>query len=229
MHLLLLLTVLTAKPNPYLAQAKVFFQGGDYKQCLKRIEQAQKWESSLEDQVDVALYSGLCNFQLRKTKEAETDFKLALSLDPNAKLPPLTSPKVASLFESLRPKRDEVAEPPPPPPPQPKPAEPAPEAKLEPRPTEQPPVELREDEPPKRRVPIGGIVLGAVTIGSAIAASFLGLGAQSRDNEARMAQFQSDAAELREEASTSALLANAFWVVTGVAAIAAVILLILGK
>lgn len=227
----LVLLLLAAKPNPYLAQAKVFFQGGDYKQCVKRIEQARKWESSPEEQVDVAIYGGVCNFQLRKTKQAEEDFARALKLDPTAKLPPLTSPKAAAVFESLRPKEPIAAasQPPPPPPLQSPPSQPPPPPPplVSPQPPPPPPSEAFEapperrpvavdEQPRKSRVSVGGIVLGslgAVSIGFGL---WMGITAQSKDNEARAQEFQSDAAGARGGANAFALLANAAYFIAGV-------------
>lgn len=235
----LLLLLLAAKPNPYLAQAKVFFQGGDYKQCLKRIEQAQKWDSSVEEQVDVAIYSGLCNFQLRKTREAETDFKLALQLDAHAKLPPLTSPKAAALFEAQRPKepqREEkaaavVEEPPPataPPPPSSEPSRVLP-ARSEPQDPAPDVSEAVAVEPSPRRVPVGGIVTSGLALGALTTGLFFGLNTVSLDGRSKQAEFQSDAVMLRRDAGGSALIANIAWVAAGALLVTAVVLFIVGR
>jgi tetratricopeptide (TPR) repeat protein len=236
---LLVLLLLSAKPNPYLAQAKVFFQGGDYKQCLKRIEQAQKWDSSVEEQVDVAIYSGLCNFQLRKTKEAETDFKLALQLDAKASLPPLTSPKAAALFEAQRPKAPQSEEkaaavvedpvpaaPPPPPSSEPSrvlPARSAPEAAADDA------TEAGVVEPSPRRVPIGGIITSGLALGGLTAALFFGFNTVSLDRRSKDAEFQSDAVMLRKDAVGSAFITNIAWIAAGALLVTAIVLFIVGR
>ena len=234
----LLLMLLAAKPNPYLAQAKVFFQGGDYKQCLKRIEQAQKWDSSLEEQVDVAVYSGLCNFQLRKTKEAEADWKLALSLDAQAKLPPLTSPKAVALFEAQRPK-SEAPPPPPvvadekPPPPPPPTSEPPPRLVPQRSEPEEPPAETaaveEQEQPSGRRVPVAGIIVGSASLVTMSIGVFFGLNTLGLDAKSKAAEFQSDAAKLRDDARGSALLANIGYAVAGGLLVTAIIFFIVGR
>lgn len=220
----LVLMLMAAKPNPYLAQAKVFFQGGDYKQCLKRIEQAQKWDSSLEEQVDVAVYSGLCNFQLRKTKEAEADLGLALKLDPAAKLPPLTSPKAAALFDSLKPKEVQRAEDPAPPPPAKE--EPVAAAPVD-TPAPEPAVHVDEPPPPARSgFPVAPVIIGGLGVVSVGLAAYFGATARMQDTQSRAAEFQSDAISLRQTASTWALTANLLYAAAGALLITALIIFI---
>jgi hypothetical protein len=223
---LLLLLALAAKPNPYLAQAKVFFQGGDYKQCLKRVDQAQKWDSSEAEQAEVALYSGLCHFQLRQTKEAETDFALALRIDPRLTLPPLTSPKAVSLFESLRPKEEPAATTATAPPPKEEPRPPPPAAEPTATPTPEPHAEPAPAPAvtASSHVPITPFIVAGLGVIAAGVGVFFGVSAVSSDNQARMATFQSDAISLRHSAEGSAAAADITYAFAGVALATAVIL-----
>ena len=222
----LLTLLLAAKPDPYLAQARVFYQGGEYKSCLKRLEQAEKWDNSIDEQADVALYNGLCKFLARRASEAEADFALALKLKPTIELPPLTSPKVVAMFNAIP-----RAAPDPTPTPKEKPDD-AP--RVVERPAEQPasltpatgPEESPNEElsqPPPRGVPVVPIVLGGAAVVSLTVASFLGLQASSADREARAAPFQSDAIAARQRADGAALGANLAFATAGALGIAGVI------
>ena len=197
--IVLALIALTAQPNPYLVQAKLFQQSGDYRQCIKRIEQAQKWESSREEQLDLAIYGGLCDFALLKTKEAELEFKLALTIDPTAKLPPFSSPKAVALFESLRPK---VAE--------------------------QKPVEVQQPPPalapaPSRRISLVPVVSAVISFAALGVGIGLGVSAASVQTQAKEAVFQNEAFALKQSANGQALGANISYGLAGAALAAAVI------
>jgi hypothetical protein len=236
---LLLLALAAVKPNPYLAQAKGFFHGGEYKQCLKRIEQAQRWESSVEEQVEVAIYSGLCNLQVRNAKEAESDFALALKLDPNVHLPPLSSPKAFALLESLRPQAAQPAtqEPPKEQPPQEQPPKEQDEiAPVTPSPRDarrrvaepesaKPPVEATEPVV-SRHVPVLPFVVAGISlVGFGIGAGF-GASAHSLDAQAQAAVFQSDAVAMHGQAQTSATVANVCFALASAVALTALVLFI---
>ena len=228
-----LLIALAAQPNPWLTQAKLYQQSGDYKQCLKRLEQARNWESSREEQVEIALYGGLCAAALLKTKDAEAEFKRALALDPSAKLPPFSSPKVVAMFEALRPPPSPAAAP-----------EPAP-ASPEPAPEAQPPApalaapevvpapandELREaPPPPPRRAPVVPLMVGGVAVAALGVGLGLGVNASSVGGRADAAEFQSDAYQLRQSAEASALGANAAYGIAAAAAVAALVLFLVTR
>jgi hypothetical protein len=97
--------------NPYLSQAKVFYQGLEYEKCVQRLEQATRWNSSSTEQSEIELLAGICKFQLGKPHEEITDhFRLALQIDPDVRLPAMVSPKIQSLFQqaggSTKPKDD---------------------------------------------------------------------------------------------------------------------------
>ena len=220
----LLFTVLAAQPNPYLVQVKLFQQSGDYKSCLKRIEQAQKWESSREEQLDIAIFAGLCNFALLKTKEAENEFTIALQIDPAAKLPAFSSPKVVALFESLRPKQATVAPVPAPTPPQPSTST----STSTPAPTPSPAPAVVEAPRPAAastsHVPLVPIIAGGVGLASLAVGVALGVNAGSLQNQANAATFQIDAYQMKQSANGSAIASDIAYAVAGAALIAAVIL-----
>lgn len=88
-------------PNPYLAQARVFYQGLEFERCLQRLNQAVDRESTVREQAEIALYAGLCNAQLGNFEEAEPHFSRALELDRTLELPPYTSPKIEALFKEV--------------------------------------------------------------------------------------------------------------------------------
>jgi tetratricopeptide (TPR) repeat protein len=217
--LLLALTAAAAsKPNPYLAQAKVFFQGGEYKQCLKRLEQAEHWDSSVAEQAESAMYNGLCKFNLRRATEAKDDFALALKLDPKIQLPELTSPKIVQLFESIPRPEPEAA----PAPAEPAPAkvaksdapvaDPAPRAAPVPAPANESPTVVEQKESPSR---VGPIVLGAGALVAVVLGGVLGEVASNTDLSARSAHFQSDAISLHHSAEGQALGANISYAAAG--------------
>ncbi len=246
---LFVLIALAAQPNPYLVQAKLFQQSGDYKQCLKRIEQAQKWDSSREEQVDIAVYSGLCNYALLKTKEAETEFKLALSIDPAAKLPPYTSPKVVGFFEALRPKATAKVEPAKVEPAKVEPAKVEPAkvepakveparvepakvepAKVEPAKVEPAKVESAKTQPePRRRTPLLPFVIGGVSLAALAAGIAFGVQASSLHSRADAERVQVNAFSLQQSATTFSIAANAGYAIAGAALITAVIVFFMAR
>ncbi len=88
-------------PNPYLGQAKVFYQGLEFEKCLQRLSQAHRWSSTPEEAVEIELYGGLCSYNLGKEARALERFAAALQLDPQAQLPAMTSPKIVELFRTV--------------------------------------------------------------------------------------------------------------------------------
>ena len=127
--MLILAVVLAASgPNPFLAEARVHYQALDYSRCLKRLDQAGIWKSTLEEEAEVALYRGLCRFGQGNEAQAQGDLELALKLSPTVALPPYSSPRLRELFAAARtragveerppdlPKQAELPKPEPPPP-----------------------------------------------------------------------------------------------------------------
>lgn len=209
------------KPNPYLAQARVFYQGAEFKKCVERLKQAERFESSQQERAEVALYQGLCRFYLKKPVEAEADFERALQLDVTTELPAASSPKIVEVWKRVRARYPLPVAPPPPPvvvaPEKPTvtvlvPAEPPPPA----------PVVVEAE--PQRPLPVAPFVVGGLAVAAGIAAATFGLLANSNDIAARTASFQSDAIAQRRQAETFALVANVSWGVAAASGITALVL-----
>lgn len=214
------------KPNPYLAQARVFYQGAEFKKCLDRLKQAEKWDSTVREQAEVSLYQGLCRFYVKKVAEAESDFVRALELDPTLELPAATSPKIVEVW-----KRARAVVPAPEPPAPPPVAVADPEPVVTPPPRAPAPTEVAATPTPEAppRVPVLAITSGGVAVAASIAAVSFGLIANSNDATARSATFQSDAITSRSRAETFALVTNVSWGVAAAAAVTALVLLLLQR
>lgn len=216
------------KPNPYLAQAKVFYQGGENKKCLERVAQGQKWESSTPELAELALYAGLCGFNPKKPKNAELDFLRALQTDPTIELPAATSPKIAEVWNRVR---EKVPRPAPPVAPplvtqkEPEPVRPPPPAVEPPPPA--PPIVV--EAPPARGPPVAGLVVSGVAVVAVGVAVTFGLLANSNNTASQRASFQSDAIAFRRMAESQALVANVSYVGAGVAALTGLLLFFLQR
>lgn len=225
------------QPNPYLSQAKVFYQGLEYEKCLTRLDQATKWNSEPNEEVEVQLYFGLCNFNMGNADEAKRRFELALKLDGNLQLPPYTSPRISELFETSRKRIAARAKPVEDKPlvVDPKKTSPKVEEKkvaaadvptkveLTPAPvvaTEQKPEFVGQSDGPNLVLPLA---LGGTAALAAGAGAFLGLQAKSAESEANAARFESEAFAASNRASSNAMLANVAFAVAGAALIGAVV------
>jgi hypothetical protein len=225
--------LLAAQPNPYLAQAKVLHQGLDYEKCLRRLEQATRWENSHTELAEIELYSGLCAFGVGKVNDAREHFDLALKIEPDLKLPPLLGPKLTELFERARARhrgieRPADSKPPPPPPPQPtpapveaKPVAPAPPPAV---PVEARPLEAEAAPEPKPHRFVAPLLVGGVALVSGGFASYFGYTAKTLETRTKdPSAFESDSIAWARQAKDDALISNLCWAVAGVALIAAVI------
>ncbi len=202
--------------NPYLLQAKVFFQGLDFEKCLKRLEQAGKWQNTTEQLADVELYVGLCELALGNEKDAMDHFEVACSIDENLSLPPLQGPKVTAVFEKARAKAKVLST---------KPALPSPTSdspaltKL----TPDNPSRFIETTAPTERHLVVPIVIGATAIAAAGVATYFGLQAKSLELQANAARYESDAVSMGREARTNALAANVAFGIAGAATVTAIV------
>lgn len=87
--------------NPYLAKAKVFYEGLEYEKCVQRLEQAARWPGVTTAQsAEIELFSGICKFNLAQPDEdVREHFRLALTINPRLALPSLVSPRLEQLFK----------------------------------------------------------------------------------------------------------------------------------
>lgn len=194
--------------NPYLEQARAFYEEVQYEQCVQRAQQAQRQSTEEDEQVQISLYLGLCQFSLGREAAAREAFSRALSLDRDAALPPFTSPKAVKLFEELK---DAL------------PSEPA-VAEDTPRKVELTPA-VKEVQPPPpvvARAPaqsrVVPAVLGGVAVASAGAGTLFLVRARALEQQANAEPFESTAYELGASARSNM---TAAWIGFGVATAAA--------
>ncbi len=87
--------------NPYLSQAKVYYQGLEYEKCLQRLDKAANWKSAKSELAEIEIYNGMCKFNLGRRDDVADHFTLALQIDPEAKLPAFTSPKLVQIWNPI--------------------------------------------------------------------------------------------------------------------------------
>ncbi len=219
--LLLAGTARADEPNPFLQQAKSFYEQVKYEKCAQRLEQAVQWKSTAAELVEIELYAGLCQFNLNALRDAREHFELALKLNPAATLPPYSPPKAVSLFKSIAQARpvEEVAPPvehpaEEPPPPEAVAAAPAEVASAAPPPP--PPPTLVPSEralPPAAATevfrPVPKLTIG-LGVGAGVAAgvgTFLIVQAQAQARDANRQVFEQVRKERGDEAVASATAA----------------------
>lgn len=205
--------------NPFVAQAKGLYQKLEFEKCLKRLDQAGRWDNSKRELAEIELYAGLCLLGLGNEKEAVERLEMALKLDRQVELPPLVSPKVSTLFDKLRARLGPAPEPEPEPAPPPADAPAA--VNLEPPPPPPPAIVEPQSKPVRLGAPLA---VGAIAVASGIAGGVLGGMAKSTEVESRTAHFESDAVMLGRRAQTEALAANVCFAVAGAAAVTALII-----
>lgn len=214
---LLLALVLSAGPNPFLAEALEHEKNLDFEKCVERLKQAAtQWKSSPEELREIELHAGLCKFNLGQKKAAAEHFRTALRIDEGAELPPYTSPKAVEFFLEVK----KALQSPPPPFPEKDLQDPDLQGdtpmkpKLEPRPPE-----VESPIGPflvKRAAPLS---LGVVSLASFITAIALGARAQALAIEANAAHFESDFYRLGDSAKGLAVGSTVMWIISGLAAI----------
>ncbi|HYH95697.1 hypothetical protein [Hyalangium sp.] len=114
----------------HLTAAVRLYQSLEYERALTQIELARKLPHSSEQEVELSLYEGIILAESGKQESSAAAFKSALLVQPEAVLPVKVSPKVKSLFESVREQvqRELAALAPKPEPPKVEPAPPPPPA-----------------------------------------------------------------------------------------------------
>ncbi len=184
-------------PNPFLAQARIFYQGLEFERCLQRLDLAGQRETSLPEQAEIELYKGLCHYHLDEVAPAKEHFARAVALDASVELPPFTSPKIIAVFDEVRARAA------------PSPSDAPRQNALTPPPRAPPSngLDLTASQPPRRSyvAPLS-FAGGAVLAGSA--AVLFGAQARSLEQAANAAHFESDAFRLGAQARQRALFAN---------------------
>lgn len=222
-----------------LSQAKAFYQALDYEKCLKRLKRAGAQKLSAPERAEVALYQGLCSAGLGQSKAAKKSLQRAVELDPEVELPLGTSPRIVALFEEVggRP-RTRPAEPPA------VAAAPAPDVPAAPpeatpsvtpglTPTAPPAVAERPaflPEASQRKSGVGRAVpyvLGGTSLAVLATGVLFGVQANSLENQARNAHFDSDMTTFNRQAASRARTANILFVGSGVVAAATVVSVLL--
>lgn len=186
-------------PNPYLAEARVFYIALEYERCLQRLEQARSWVSAQRERVELELYFGLCSYGVGDDAQGLHHFRLALALEPSATLPPGVSPKIAHVFQ------EEAAR-----------ARPGPRVTVE-----------RPPRPPASGRSTRSVVVSAVLLGLGAASGgtgiYFGVQAKALESSANGAGYFSDADRQARAAHLDAVLANVFFGLAAAAALAAVL------
>ena len=223
---MLVLAVLLAAtaPNPFLAEARVHYQGLAYDRCLKRLDQSEHWQSTVEEEAQVALYRGLCLSGQGRAAEARAEFERGLALAPTLELPAYTSPRIRAVFEDVRAEH----------PPSDAPRKPAELPPLVVAPTSPPAAPAAPALPaaavvaPRRKGrKVAAAVVGGVGVAGLAAGVILGLRARQLASESFDAAFASEAESTADRARTHAAGANVGYGVAGASALTAGVLLLL--
>jgi hypothetical protein len=86
----------------YLISIRRLFEDLEYERALSQIQLAQRLPREPEEEVALALYEGIIQYELSRQEESTAAFKAALLLRPDAKLPVQVSPKLEQFFEAVR-------------------------------------------------------------------------------------------------------------------------------
>jgi hypothetical protein len=98
-------------PRPAHAQGKFerhynavvrLYEALEFERALTQIELARKQPHTSEQEVELSLYEGIILAESGQQDASSSAFKSALLVQPEAKLPVSVSPKVSTLFESIR-------------------------------------------------------------------------------------------------------------------------------
>lgn len=188
--------------NDYLDQGRIFYEEFEYGQCLVALGHALRESSTPEESVSIQIYSGLCHYHLGELEKAESAFRVALRLDPEARLPPLTSPKLLGFFEGIaRTLPADVEK------------------------VEQPPATRALQQPvlppqPRQNLLLPATLAGGAAVGGLVGGAF-GLQAKRFESEANAAEYEWDSVQLERRAEQSALIANVAFGVAVTAGLAA--------
>jgi tetratricopeptide (TPR) repeat protein len=210
-----------------LGEAKAMYRQLDYEKCVDRAKRASRAECSAEEQAEAALYEGICQFFLGRLAAAESAFERALGLNPNARLPAFSSPKLARFFEeiaaSLSPRQTSPDSPP-----QTLEPEPAPAPAQPPTAPSAPSLSLSAPVPVSK--PTGTWVapaLGVVALTSLGGGLASGYEAHVYETTANVAFFASDGLRYDHAARNAAIGANVCYGAAAAAGVAAIVVWLL--
>jgi hypothetical protein len=91
-----------AEENPFLSQARVFYRGLEFEKCIQRLQKASEASSTQRELADIEIFLGLCKASTARASETAEHFKLALQLDSTVTLPDLSPPRLVRQFEEAR-------------------------------------------------------------------------------------------------------------------------------
>jgi hypothetical protein len=203
------LSLLLAAANPYLAEAKVFYDEFEFEKCLKRLDKAATPDSTRAELAQIELYGGLCEFNLGREDAARRRFRMALRFDPAVGLPPETSPKIEELFRAEARRPSEELPP-----------------SLVPRPAEttnaNPALSVGPAQPGVGRH-VGPVVLAGAAVAFCAVGVWAGLEAKGAERLANTEEFDQPSFDAEQRARSRATLANvAFAGAATTAAVAAI-------
>lgn len=214
----LLLALAASQPNPFLAEARVLFQAQDYAKCLRRIEQAVAWQSSVDEEAEVSLYRGLCRFGSGDEAAAAGDFEHALRISSKVTLPAWTSPRIREAFSAAK-VRARVGDVPP--------AQPLVQVVPGAQPGAPPTPPLVTAPAPRRIGPVPPLVAGGVAAAALACGIGFGVHARALETQSFGTTFEADTRAAALGARDFATAANASYGVAAAAALTAGILVII--
>ena len=216
----------------HVAEAVRLYEDLEYELALEELERASRVPHGTDGKVTIALYKGIIIADLGKWEAAREEFRSALLLQPEVRLPLRVSPKVAREFEAQRTwARKELARRPKD---APKLAEapPAPDAPSlvtpEARPGMVPPPSMQDIQSVSGEVRSGRVpVVSWVLLGAGVAAggvgTVFGLSSRGQIDDARAAQSLGRIEEHHSQAQRSATTANVLFGAAGAAVAGALV------
>lgn len=92
----------SAEVKKYLNAAVTLYENLEYEKAMKQIARAKTKSTGATDDARIALYEGIVLADMGKEQKALDAFKTGLSMEPDAKLPLEVSPKVEKVFQTAR-------------------------------------------------------------------------------------------------------------------------------
>ncbi|WP_108077144.1 tetratricopeptide repeat protein [Vitiosangium sp. GDMCC 1.1324] len=214
----------------YLTAAVRLYDALEYEQALEQLQQAKGLARDAEQKVTIALHEGIILADMGKREQSQTAFKTGLRLDPKAKLPLEVSPKIAHDFEEQRARvyqelassLEESKQPAIAKTDRPEQLTEGPDLRV-PAPVTPTPYATGVVEHSRKRVLVAPLVLAGVGIAAMGVGAVFGLQARSSVNDARRASFQDETHAHRDDAESSARVANVMFGTAGLAAVGALV------